>query len=130
MDGNNTRLFSAAGLKITLKGVLAGLAVSVLLMLIFAGVILWLSLPIVWATVLAYAATALGVFAGGFVSGTLAGSKGIKFGAVTGAVTFAVAFLAGIIAGRTLPGVGSIAVSAGLSVGFAALGGIVGVNRR
>lgn len=130
MDGNNTRLFSAAGLKITLKGVPAGLIVSFALMLIFAGLMLWLALPAVWASVFAYAATALGAFAGGFVSGVMAGGGGLKFGALTGAAIFAVAFFAGVIAGRAVPGVGAVAVSAGISVAFAALGGAVGVNRR
>ena len=130
MDGNNTRLFSAAGLMIALKGVLAGLAVSLLLTLLFAGIMLWFSLPLVWASGLAYAATAVGAFAGGFVSGVFAGGKGLKFGAAVGVVMFAVVFLVGLIAGRSVPAPGSAALSAGISVVFASLGGIVGVNRR
>ena len=130
MDGKKKGLFSAFGLKTVLKGVLAGLIVTALLLLLFAGVMLWFSLPLAWESVLTYAATAAGAFAGGFVSGVLARENGLEFGAVTGALIFAVAFLTGLIAGRSVPAVGAMAISAGISVGFAALGGAVGVNKK
>lgn len=130
MDDNNNGFISVSRLKSEAKGALVGLIASMLLLLLFSALMLWISVPLMWASVFSYAASALGAFIGGFVCGVLTGEKGLRVGALTGVICFATVFLTGIIVSRSVPSFATLGISALVTVCAAAFGGVVGVNRK
>ncbi len=110
-----------------LIGAVCGIALGCLILAGAAAVMTAVSLPDVAVRPIAYAALSLAALCGGFVAARLSGQRGLAYGAGCGLLLFFIVTLFGFGSESTVRGV-SLLVKAALSVGFGALGGVLGVN--
>lgn len=104
-----------------------GIVVGVLLLLAAAAVMASTQVPAAAVTPVALAAIAAAAFAGGFTAARLLRERGLLIGAACGLLIFLIVAIAGFSVDQAVQGT-LLFLKLGLTVGFGALGGILGVN--
>ncbi len=104
-----------------------GVIVCAVILLIAAAIMTTGILPASAVTPIALAAAAIGAFVGGFVAARLSRERGLLYGAGVGLLLFLLITVVGIAASQELRGT-MMLLKAALTIGFGALGGVLGVN--
>ncbi len=110
-------------------GVIVGAVVGLVFLLASAAVMASMQVPTGVVLPLALAIVSIAALAGGFGAARCARERGLLYGAGCGLVLFLIVTLAGFGMEQTAPGA-SLLLKAALSVGFGALGGVLGVNSK
>lgn len=125
MPFNKSRTAKAVGI-----GTAAALAMILILLCAECGVVMMLpSIPKVSLPYLAAAAIAVGTFAGGYIAAAIAGSRGLITGLLCGAGVTVCLLILGLCSGSFQPGAMTL-IRAAVSLVFAALGGVKGINSK
>ncbi len=104
-----------------------GVMACVVILLIAAAVMTTGILPASAVTPIALAAVAIGAFASGFATARLSHERGLLYGAGVGLLLFLLITVAGMLSSQELRG-SMMLLKAALTIGFGALGGVLGVN--
>lgn len=104
-----------------------GVIVCAVILLIAAAIMTTGILPASAVTPVALAAAAIGAFVGGFVAARLSRERGLLYGAGVGLLLFLLITIVGIVASQEFRGT-MMLIKAALTIGFGALGGVLGVN--
>lgn len=110
-------------------GLFAGVAVSIVLLLIFAAVMSFTNIPQTFIPIMSVLAAAIGSFIGGIISASFFQKSGMLTGALCGAALSVIVLLSGVFVLNE--GIGAVAFTKLIIfICSAAIGGIIGVNRR
>ncbi len=104
-----------------------GVIVCAIVLLIAAAIMTTGILPASAVTPVALAAAAIGAFISGFVAARLSRERGLLYGAGVGLLLFLLITIAGMLSLQELRGT-MMLLRAALTIGFGALGGVLGVN--
>lgn len=108
-------------------GIGIGVIVCVVILLIAAAIMTTGMVPTAAVTPVALAAAAIGAFASGFVAAKVSRERGLLYGAGVGLLLFLFITVVGVVILHELRGT-MMLLKAGLTIGFGALGGVLGVN--
>lgn len=112
-----------------LLGAVCGAAAGCLLLAVAAAVMVAMPWSETAVQIVAYAVVGIAALCGGFVTARLAGQRGLALGAGCGLFLFFIVTLVGFGFETAVRGT-SLLLKAVLSVGFGALGGVLGVNLK
>lgn len=108
-------------------GIGIGVIVCAVILLIAAAIMTTGILPASAVNPVALAAAAIGAFASGFASARLSRERGLLYGAGVGLLLFLLITVVGMLSSQELRG-SMMLLKAALTIGFGALGGVLGVN--
>ena len=108
-------------------GVGIGVIVCAIMLLIAAAVMATGVVPASAVTPVALATVTIGAFAGGFAAARLSRERGLLYGAGVGLLLFLLVTIVGMATSQELRGTVML-LKAALTIGFGALGGVLGVN--
>ncbi len=108
-------------------GIGVGVIVCAVILLIAAAIMTTGILPAAAVTPVALAAAAIGAFVGGFAAARSSHERGLLYGAGVGLLLFLLVTVVGMVTSQELRGT-MMLLKAALTIGFGALGGVLGVN--
>lgn len=104
-----------------------GVIVCAVILLIAAAVMTTGILPASAVTPIALVSVAISAFASGFVAARLSRERGLLYGAGVGLLLFLLITVVGMVTSQEFRGT-MMLLKAALTIGFGALGGVLGVN--